>query len=930
MISEASLVGRSGEFEAIESFLDDHSQGSGALLLEGELGIGKSTVLGAGEQLARHRGSAVLVARPVESEAPLAFAALMDLLDPVFDSVSASLTAPQRQVLEVALLRQEPSIDPPDPRLLGVATLSLLRHLSQIRPLVIVVDDLPWLDPSSARVLSFALRRLDEEPIRLLGAVRTDSSADPSPLITDAMRSTKVTHVRFGPLSVGAVRTLVTDRTGLVPNRSQLLRMHQLSDGNPFFALEIASSMIGVHEGESSKIPPTLGRLVEQRLEGLPQGTNDVLLVAALAAEPTVPLIVTASSDPPSTIAHLDAAVARNLIGISDGRIAFEHPLIRSVVAERASHTARLSAHRRLAKASTRVEERTRHMALATSGPDEALAVELDGAALVAERRGAVEFAAEFGELAMALTPPGEDEKRIERVLAAARYRLAASEPDRAQSLIDTVIPGLSGTIFARALSFAAVIARYRGEPVPAWRDLLDQAAEYAGDDLGLLAEIRSELALAAFNEGDPQLGVTHAMSALELAETVGNTLLEAELCAGLAVFYFTIGQGVREDLVNRALVAVVPPRQFLMERRPNMSLGHLRLWSGDFAAARTHYDFEYHRAIDEGQEIGLPMILWGFAQLELQVGNVSRAEELVAQGYEAAAMFTDTVPQIFMTLARAMLHAHRGRVADARQDVARCIERGQELGVPQFVGGVALWIGSSLELSLGDPAAAHEWLAPFTEVVLGPGVWEPAMVPFVPDEIEALARLGAVDAAQDLLENYEARAFSLGRQSAIGAAGRCRGLLLAARGDTVSALRVLEGSLSCFESLGLPLERARTLLIAGEVNRRARRKGAAKEVLTSALESFEDLGAPLWAERVREQLERIGIHPGGSAASRELTDGERQVAELVVAGRTNREAAAELFMAVRTLEAHLSRIYRKLGVRSRTELGRVFSSQKQ
>jgi ATP/maltotriose-dependent transcriptional regulator MalT len=421
-----------------------------------------------------------------------------------------------------------------------------------------------------------------------------------------------------------------------------------------------------------------------------------------------------------------------------------------------------------------------------------------------------------------------------------------------------------------------------------------------------------------------------HATSALELAEKVGNRLLEAELCAGLAVFYFTIGEGMREDLVDRALVAVVPPRQFLMERRPNMSLGHLRLWSDDFAAARTHYDFEYRRAIEEGQEIGLPMILWGFAQLELQVGNVSRAEELVAHGYEAAAMFSDAVPQIFMTLARAMLHAHRGRVADARQDLTRCLERGRELGVPQFVGGVALWVGSSLDLSLGDSASAHRWLEPFTETVLGPGAWEPAMVPFVPDEIEALTRLGALDAAQNLLEHYESRALSLGRHSAIGAAGRCRGLLLAARGDTASALSALEGSQSCFESLGLPLEGARTLLITGEVNRRARQKGAAKEVLTSALESFEDLGAALWAERVREQLERIGNRPGGTGASGELTDAERQVAELVVAGRTNREAAAELFMAVRTLEAHLSRIYRKLGIRSRTELGRVLASRRE
>jgi DNA-binding CsgD family transcriptional regulator len=230
--------------------------------------------------------------------------------------------------------------------------------------------------------------------------------------------------------------------------------------------------------------------------------------------------------------------------------------------------------------------------------------------------------------------------------------------------------------------------------------------------------------------------------------------------------------------------------------------------------------------------------------------------------------------------------------------------------------------------LSVDDAQAAHEALAPFAQMAISAGVAEPGLWCFLPDEIEALVRLGELDQASALLEPFEARSQQLERRRGIATAGRCRGLLLAARGDLPGAEAALEAALITHRELPFPFEEARTLLVAGQVYRRARRKGQAGRCLRAAVDIFEHLGAPQWSSLARTELSRVGLRNSRSAStSTNLTNTERRVAELVAAGRTNAEVAAELFMGQRTVESHLSNIYRKLDLRSRTELSRTLTT---
>jgi DNA-binding CsgD family transcriptional regulator len=226
--------------------------------------------------------------------------------------------------------------------------------------------------------------------------------------------------------------------------------------------------------------------------------------------------------------------------------------------------------------------------------------------------------------------------------------------------------------------------------------------------------------------------------------------------------------------------------------------------------------------------------------------------------------------------------------------------------------------------LSEGDAGAAHERLGRLAGAVGAAGITEPALCRFLPDEIEALTQLGELGLAEQLLRPFEARSARLGRAWGIAAAKRCRGLLLAAHGDMVGAKGAFDAALAVHRGVPMPFEEARTLLSAGKVERRARHKYMAAEFLRAALAIFERLGAPLWQKLATDELARVGTRTGPAGAGSDLTAAEQRVVDLAVRGRTNAEIAAELFMGQRTAEAHLYRAYRKLGVRSRTELCRM------
>ncbi len=319
--------------------------------------------------------------------------------------------------------------------------------------------------------------------------------------------------------------------------------------------------------------------------------------------------------------------------------------------------------------------------------------------------------------------------------------------------------------------------------------------------------------------------------------------------------------------------------------------------------------------------ETGLPQVLWGLAETEAWAGNWDRAEALAAQGSLLAEDSGLSVMIGLTSTVSGLMHIYRGRIEEGRRAGENAMAVGISMESPPITVAAASVLGLA-ELSLGDATAAHERLGPMAEMVRAMGVAEPGQIRFLPDEIEALIRLGELDAAVELLDPFEAKSIELSRVWGVATSSRCRGLLLAARGDIGAGETALDIALEHHNDLTMPFEHGRTLLVAGEIHRRARHRSRANVRLQSALAIFEGLGAPLWAGLARAEIGHLGLRRATPGPG--LTAIETRVADLATTGLTNAQIATRLFMSPRTVEAHLSRIYRKLGVHSRTAMSRA------
>jgi len=377
-----AIVGRERELAEIAEFLEAIPAGAATLLIEGEPGIGKTTLWQAVVAGARERSWRVLESRPVESEAKLSFAAVGDLLEEELDETLPRLPGPQRRALAIALLREEPRGPRPEQRSIAVAVLGVLRSLAEAGPVVLAVDDVQWLDTASARVLEFALRRLRREPVGVVLASRVEGPA-PLPLGLDRGLSGGLRRIRVGPLSLSAIHEIVLAGLGVAFGRPILRRIHEASGGNPFFALELARALQRqrgpIEPADRLPVPDELHALVTDRLAALPEKTREALLLAAAISEPGLPMLAAAIGEDPQR--HLVPAFEAKIVQLEDGTVTFAHPLLASAAYSQALPSRRREIHRRLAALVSDAEERARHLALSTEGPDEEVALALDEAA---------------------------------------------------------------------------------------------------------------------------------------------------------------------------------------------------------------------------------------------------------------------------------------------------------------------------------------------------------------------------------------------------------------------------------------------------------------------------------------------------------------------------------------------------------------------
>jgi DNA-binding CsgD family transcriptional regulator len=894
------IVGREEELASLRAFVEPAEGGPAAVVLEGEPGIGKSTLWLAGVEHAIARGLRVLTARPSEAERGLAHAGLGDLLEDILDDVLSTLAPPRRRALEVALLTEEAADDPVDHRALAVAVRDALDVLSDREPVVVAVDDVQWLDSSSARALAFALRRLMEKNVRVLLARRLIAAAE----VSDLESALPLEHVEIGPLSVGAVHRLLRDRLGRSFARQTLLRIHERSGGNPFFALEIAQALDGeVDPLEPLPVPQTLDGLVRVRLTGLPPTTREALGLASAIGTPSEALLEQAGVP----TGALDPALAANVVERENGTIRFTHPLLSSALYNDLCEQ-RQSVHARIAEVVDDPVVRARHLALSRDEPDADVATILEEAAILASDRGASAVAAELAEQALRLTPETDVDDRGRRALAAARSHQSAGEWTRARSIATRLAKAQRGARRAEALIVLADLESIDGSIA-----LLEDALREAESTPVLQAEIQIRLASAIrFREGFVKAH-ERAGAALALAERLDDDSVRVRALAVLADLGAAMGDEEASAQAVRALELAGESGEPRLEHI--VACVALIPVRDDRQAVRQLLEDEYERW-RERDEPRSADALSELSLVELEAGSWELAAEHAARARDIAFQYGIEIPQHHLPIA--WIAVHRGQLDLARETSQRALDLAEtHFGLhPPYhlavIGLAALWSG--------DASTGADWLGRAHSRALELGWFDPANRPWTADYVEALLELGRIDEAVEPLDRWEADAKRLGRERVFAHALRCRGQVAAARGDIDEAMALLDDAAARHEELADPYGRARALLAVGVVRRRARQKRAARDAIAKALAGFEQLGAATWIERARSELGSIG----GRSREEGLTPAERRVASLVAEGRTNREVAAALFLGERTVASHLTHIYAKLGIRSRTELARA------
>jgi DNA-binding CsgD family transcriptional regulator len=900
----AEVVGRDEDLERISRFLGDVDAFPGVLLLEGGAGIGKTTLWRTGLAAAATAGFVVLRSTPSEAEKHLAFAAAADLLAPVADDALAHLPDVQRHALAGALFLESHEA-PIDRRAVAIAFLGAFRALASTRLLLVGVDDVQWLDAESALLLSFAIRRLASEPIAFLLARRSEESAPRAELGEEVQR------IEVSPLSLGELHRLIHQRLDMVLPRPLLRRIHDVSGGNPFFAIELASAV--ANRGMSAHdlaLPTSLESLIEARLQQLPHQTRNAL--AELAAMPDLTF---ADPDPEVLAPAVDAHVVR----VRPTGLEFTHPLLRAAAYARLTPGRRRKLHRQLADAAANVEERAHHLARAVDEPDEAIAEVIEEGASCAKRRGAPAVGAELLDHAARVTE--DEERRMRRSLRAAIWKGESGDMDGARAALEELLAKLDrGPVRAEAL---AALADDLGVEVSRGVALAHEGLAQPGIDFAIRARLLLALSDTVFLQNDIRRSAEHAGEALAVAERAGDDELLARAVSWNGQLASLTASGDPWSLFERA--------RRLEQRVPGLdpwhAAGHWHgvslMWADRLSEARPLLEEQYERAGELGNETARSSLCFHLTQLACRAGDIARADRYAREGHELATLSGNDQLVGILLNGRALVAAHVGDATMTRALAAKALAATADAGDVFFAVHHRVVLGF-LEASLAEYAAVRQQLDGLPRLLEEMGVGEPGVFPYQGDAVEALVALGEFEGAKRFIGGMEAHGDELDRPRLTALAWRGRGLLHAATGETAKAAQAFTHALAEHERSELPLERARTLLAQGVALRRARQKRSTRAALEEAVGIFERLGARLWAERARSELARIG----GRAPSRgELTPMERRVAELAADGKTNKEIAAVLYVTVRTVETHLTKAYEKLGIHKRTELARRLST---
>lgn len=904
------LADRKAENAVVAAFLERVLAEPGTLVLEGEAGIGKSTLLWEAAEVAADRGYLVLSALGAPTEVRYAYAAVADLLAPVDAQALAELPPEQRAALDRVLLGGG---DGPagNERLVATAFLAVIRRLSSVAPVLLCIDDAQWLDMSSQVVIGFAERRLTGR-VGLLITVRTGATGAADMSWLNPGRPGSMARLRITPLTLGGVHALISARLGRTLPRPSITRIHEISGGNPFFALELARFIVENPGRAAIGLPDALAALVRHNIGRPDDDVAAVLLAAASAALPTVERVSLATGISPERVVELaESEQATGVVEVDGSWLRFRHPLFATGVYGAAEPAARRGMHRRLAEIVEEPELTARHLALAATTGDPDTAKALDAAAEVTQARGAPAVAAELIELAISL---GGDHP-MRRIRAAEHhFRAGALEQARGhlRSALDELPP--RGVLRCMALLALAAVTGY-DESLAVAADLLYQAVDVADNPVLQLHARLLQVPLTGL-VGSLEASVDQAGIATAQAEQLGMAGLHSRALTIAVVVRFMHGLGLDSRALQSALELESQDSGAAATFQASAVAPVVRAWSGDLTAAREQMGAVRQRFLRRGIEIDILWAAHHAAMIDVWAGYFSDAAETADEAVQRAEQMGGKHALIQAWATQAVAAAYIGREAEARRAAESALDAARSSGATFMVASVTATLGF-LEVSRGDHAAAIRVLEPLlasfdpehgTEIVVGG---------HIPDTVEALTALGRLEEAEPLIEALERDGTRRDRPWMLAVGARGRGHLLAARGDLEAAEQAVVEALEHHERLPMPFEKARTQLLLGQVQRRRRHKQAAQASLRAALQAFEQLGAPLWVRRARAELDRMtAVAPGG-----DLTPGERRVAEHAAAGLSNKQIAAELFIAPKTVEMTLSSVYRKLGIRSRAAL---------
>ena len=906
------LLGREHETARIDRLLDEAREGqSGVLVLSGEPGIGKTALLD--YAASRADGMLVLSARGIESEAELPFVTLADLLRPVIGLVDR-IPAAQSAALRAAL-----ALGPPlkgDRFTVCAAVLSLCAVAADESPVLVLIDDAHFVDPSSMQAVFFAARRLDAEGIAMLVAQRSGIDLGASGLPTLGLEG--LPHDAAAALlgRPGSIAAAVAEE------------LIAASGANPLALIELPSLLSPAQLSGASPLDspiPTgdaLERAFLRRVEVLPEQTKQALVVAAASGSSDFDEILAAVERAGLEPDSLDSAERAGLTIVADSHFAFEHPLLRSAVYYGATAVMRRTAHQVLAGGGG--ERRPWHLAAASEAPDASIAAELKEGANAASGRGGHAEAAMALEAAARLAVGADaqagflrdaaDEARkagqTAKALELAKAALASAE----QPELRTRIEHLYG-----------VLEMWSGSALAAYDRLRKTAEGVKTADPVRAARLLTDAAWACFMGGEVNRGRESAEQAKSLAEGRGGL---AEIASGalLGIALLLAGErGNADPLLSRDRALLDDP-EFVKRGYTLVWPGAQALvWLEEHDQARAVYERVIDFARAQSAPTVLPYTLTGLADLDFRTGGWVRAYANANEAVVLARATGQPVALSFALAGLARIEAAQGREADCRLHATEAIDLGSAgVGVGSVVVYAAAALGL-LELGLGRIEEAIGQLSRVADAVHAHGLKQPTVIQWAPDLIEALARSGRREEAVECHASFERAAEDSLSSWALGSAARSRALLA---GDEFED--DFSRALELYEALPAPFEIARTELCLGERLRRSRRRREARTVLRSAIDRFERLGATPWSERANTELRASGetIQPGGVIATNELTPQELQVALAVGKGATNREAGAALFLSPKTIEAHLGRIYRKLDIRSRTELAAVLARE--